>query len=96
MMDADKIFGKMDPRNLGFNLKDVFGDAALKYRGYQQRMERYEQQRGSSVNWNDEKEWATPIPNSKYCSNPNISNDMRISKFSPYQTSKILQQKAQS
>ena len=46
--------------------------------------------RGSSADWNDELEFATPMrpgmnPNQ---SNNNSVNDMKISKFSPFQTNR--------
>lgn len=50
----------MDPKKLGFNLREIFESAVLTQAKNPNRKFRQYEERGSSVNWNDS-EFATPI-----------------------------------
>lgn len=56
-LTPDDVFGKLDPRRLEFNLRELFGDPNIRSFRKQQRFDR----RGSSAIWNDGHEFATPI-----------------------------------
>lgn len=91
-MDSDVIFGKMDPRRLGFNLREVFAEANSYSFGWK-KQKKYDY-RGSSAIWNDDQEFATPKPLGKVhdTSNTMIGSNVEnlaITKFSPFQTSKL-------
>jgi hypothetical protein len=71
----------MKPRDVTFDLKEIFGEAAKSTHNYQRRIRRYDN-RGSSMNWNDDNEFATPIPQGKnYIQSQDPHN--LISHFSP-------------
>lgn len=57
-MDPDEVFGKIDPRVLSFEHSMFFGGEGLS----NLRKERKFNNRGSSANWNDVLEFATPKP----------------------------------
>lgn len=81
-MEPDQIFGKMDPRKLGFNLREVFAEAN-QYNFNWRKQRRYDN-RGSSANWNDDHEFATPKHASKILDTSNIVHENIVSKFSPF------------
>ena len=55
----EDIFGKMDPRQSQFNLREIFKGMVTLTKG--SRKERKYDTRGSSGCWNDDHEFATPI-----------------------------------